>query len=659
MSRRIIKKIGSDRLGSGNKMTVSMHGYGFSSHDVSTVLATSMSFGTLVPAFVWPMTSNSRLTLKIDAFIVSNPTIWQLYGNAKFQVDVFKERVANYNPKMGLNLSNQGLEVQNILFPQMKVTTGALEVTNGKAKRQVNASSILAYQGIQGNGQNEGGAEGNVERVYNAMYHLMYYKAVRDYYANRQEGKGYIIHNTNAMAGNPILNCTAIDENISPLEPIPPTPGNTGPVVIHDSEGVLIVWAEGKEVDLEALYFNVEEFPGQKLKWYDIFTDKTENPVVRQMWFIGRIFIQDITINSWGYETEVVKNTINLVEYDLKAIDRMDMKILKNVDGTTPITLDGSTELPYGAALQATEDWRACEGTQEGLCVGCYQSDVFNNYLDNATIGALQAKSKVQVDELGQFSIDQLNIAQRQYNYDMRVGVTDGTLDSWREVTYGQKSMNRSSKATYEGGLSKEVNFDMVVSTATTSEEPLASVASRGQFSQKHKGGYVQIDTDEECLVMAIMKITPRLKYNQGNDPYLNFKSLDDYHKPAYDKIGYQNLLSDQQVVAETVVTAGGALITKSVGKQPAFQWYRTNYDRALGLMAEEEDYKVFGREYELTKESSGYWIVKDQTTYIDPRKHNDVFAIESLDAQNFDVQIGFDAKYDLVMSEEVIPGIN
>ena len=47
MGKRV--NIGGDRLGSGNKMPVDLHGYERSTHDLSNIMRTSMSVGTLVP----------------------------------------------------------------------------------------------------------------------------------------------------------------------------------------------------------------------------------------------------------------------------------------------------------------------------------------------------------------------------------------------------------------------------------------------------------------------------------------------------------------------------------------------------------------------------------------------------------------------------------
>lgn len=669
MGRKIIKKLGGERIGSGNKMLVTAHGYGYSTHDVGKVTRTSMTFGTIVPMGQWLLTTGSRLRMNLDALITSNALLYQLYGSAKFQVDVYTARMALYNSKMLINLNDQGYEVEDVVFPQFELTTVGLgnpRVENKTiSNRQVNASALLRMLGIAGNGQVSGNQTADVTRRYNAMWMLMYYQIYKEYYANKQEKIGMMIHNEAVVKDvSAIGYSSGTESGLIPEAPV------IGVHFTNNQMDIIISTISQAEVNYDAIRFNtynvdtgggivqmkLDELcvtPGV----YDAVFN-TWTYAVKYQWTDANIGTQGLEIINWKYNDggDGDMTSPKLAEFDLKAIDRMQMAIMKNVDQSTPLLITGATELPYGASLKGDATYKSINTTQEGLCIGTYQSDVFNNWLDNTTINNLNNKSKVQVDGQGEFSIDLLNLTQKMYNYDMRIGVTDGTLDEWREMTYAQAGKSKSLKPVYEGGLSKEIVFDMVVSTAGTEADPLGSIASRGQFGNKHKGGYVQIEADEEKLVMVLAKITPRLVYNQGNDWTVNLRNLDDLHKPAFDKIGYQNLLSDQSAVFETIVNTPTGLTTKSIGKQPAWQWYRTAYDTALGNMADEESYKVFGREYEAELDGNGNYIVKDQTTYIDPMKFNDVFAIESLDAMNFDVQVGMDATLTLVMSEELIP---
>lgn len=645
--KRIIKKVGGDRIGSGKKMSVTAAGFGYSTHDVGKVRRTSMSFGTIVPMGMWLMTSNSRMRMNLDALITSNALLYQLYGSAKFQLDVYSTRIALYNPKMLLNLNDQGYEIGDIKFPMMRLTTNNYASAENISNQQVDPSALLRYLGVAGNGWSTIGLN-YVERDHMAMWLLNYYQIVKEYYCNKQEKIGMMIHN---IKEDERVKQVLLDGSVAKSINRYPS---TNPQQLDGASFLRVTYDGVSPINSLRIYLEdgVRKSLTEMFDNVDVINNEIVTSNLKEGYWTQKIY-------AWDYAEPTNINEPKLVKWDLKAVDRMMMSIMKNVDGTSPILIDDKSELPYGASFQGNYDYRSINTTQEGLCLGTYQSDVFNNWLDNATINSLNNKTKVKVDANGEFTIDLLNITQKLYNYEQRIGITDGTLEEWRELTYGEVSRTKSLKPVYEGGLSKEIVFDMVVSTASTDEDPLGSIASRGNFGNKHKGGYVQIDTDEEKLVMVLAKITPRLVYNQGNHWTTNLKTLDDLHKPSLDKIGYQNLLGDQIAAFDTGVGINRVITTRSAGKQPAWQWYRTNYDDALGNMANEESYKVFGREYEATfTQGQTGWRIKDLTTYIDPRKFNDVFAVESLDAMNFDVQVGMDVTMTMVMSEEVIPNL-
>ena len=79
-----------------------------------------------------------------------------------------------------------------------------------------------------------------------------------------------------------------------------------------------------------------------------------------------------------------------------------------------------------------------------------------------------------------------------------------------------------------------------------------------------------------------------------------------------------------------------------SVGKQPAWINYMTNYNKCFGNFAESRNqmFMTLNRRYETGKASDGTTQMWDATTYIDPKKFNYAFAKVDYSAQNFWVQI-------------------
>ena len=93
-----------------------------------------------------------------------------------------------------------------------------------------------------------------------------------------------------------------------------------------------------------------------------------------------------------------------------------------------------------------------------------------------------------------------------------------------------------------------------------------------------------------------------------------------------------------------------------SIGKQPAWIDYMTNFNKTYGNFAirDNEAFMVLNRWYETNaEEGSG-----DYTTYIDPQKYNYIFADTDLNAMNFWVQLGVSIKARRMISAKMIPNL-
>ena len=107
-------------------------------------------------------------------------------------------------------------------------------------------------------------------------------------------------------------------------------------------------------------------------------------------------------------------------------------------------------------------------------------------------------------------------------------------------------------------------------------------------------------------------------------------------------------------------VATNGAKTLNTVGKQPAWIDYMTNYNKTFGNFAIEsnEMFMTLNRNYEWNNLTSKTTKIKDLTTYIDPQKYNYIFADTSLSAMNFWVQMGIGIKARRKMSAKIIPNL-
>ena len=82
-----------------------------------------------------------------------------------------------------------------------------------------------------------------------------------------------------------------------------------------------------------------------------------------------------------------------------------------------------------------------------------------------------------------------------------------------------------------------------------------------------------------------------------------------------------------------------------------------TNFNKTFGNFAsgESEEFMVLNRNYEANQ---FHTKINDLTTYIDPSKHNEIFADTSIDAMNFWLQTAVDMKIRRNISAKQIPNL-
>ncbi len=650
--------IGGNRLGSGNKMQTELNHYQRSTHNLSKKFASSMCAGTLVPCYVNIGLPGDEWDIDIDTLVRTLPTNGPLFGSFKMQVDVFMTPMRLYQGILHNNAVNIGMKMNQVYFPTFNVWSSKSNNYQPKANQIVSYTSLIRYLGISGNKVVDNLYVGdNVGREFNAIGVLSYYDIYKNYYANKQEGKGIII------ASNPIANDIKICKY---------TPDN-GPEDLVWEEGTIKTFTYGDlfhpfhfmgSLSPQALEF---EIAGQGYSAQDLIElgwARFEPDIHQQGFFLywkkSTVAGKEMkyTVNSLNVQDE-----ITLKEFDLSNIDTMRQYCLsKNKLGDKPSFWQFAEQNGYLTPYHDLEGTNANARTMHGLAIKTYQSDIFNNWLNAEWIegeNSIQALTSIDTSS-GEFNIDTLNLAQKLYNLFNRIAVSGGTYNDWRDAVYTDGKRLIESPI-YCGGMSAEIGFEEVVGTAQTDSagnvNHIGQLAGKGTQVDK-KGGKLQIKCDEPCIIMAIASITPRLMYSNGNKWFnTDLITVDDLHKPALDGIGFQDLITEQMDWREAQQKNAAKKITRySAGKLPAWINYMTDVDEAFGDFADPMKcgWMVLGRNYEVDSNSR----IKDLTTYIDPQKFNYAFADASLSAQNFWVQIGFDIKRRGLISAKIIPSI-
>jgi hypothetical protein len=679
------KTLGGDRLRSENKMEVYLPNFGRSSHNVGKIIRTSQACGTIVPYWCQVGLDGTTFYIDITTKVKTLPTTGPVFGSFKHQIDVFVIPIRLYIAALHNNALGVGLNMSKVLLPQFEVYTANTSIYENDSNRgQVNPSSLLSYLGIKGFGRS------NVDqylRRFPAMFNLAYWDTVKNYYANKQEERAYVItgldriwksisigdgyvwdkiwrENSSATyevkptSQKPIFIKLEFEENISPEEvneiqfmtnnPYIPTVESNGLTKLGDT----FVF---ERTDPDAPGLKVPENPRKATNIYMYQIKKAIK------------FAYGINLDNTHRITMPDNQKIKLTPFPLKNIDDERTEILKAPSSSAYI-LNGTT-MPYAAAIGTLElpnhdrskTYHSSNAwfSQAGLAVKTYLSDRFNNWLNtewiDGTTGGINAITAVDVSD-GKLTMDALILQKKIFNMLNRVAITDGSYQAWREATYGIRSATLPESPIFCGGMQSEIAFDEIVSNSATDEEPLGTLAGRGVATMYKSGRGLKIKCTEPSMVIALGSITPRVDYSQGNKWWTRLQTMDDFHKPTLDAIGFQELIAEEAAAWSTETTENYKHAYQSLGKQPSWIEYTTDVNETYGEFAAGMPlaFMCLNRVYEENVDGT----IKNASTYIDPTIYNNIFAESRLSSQNFWVQVAFDVTARRVMSAKQIPNL-
>lgn len=653
--------IGKNTLGDSDKMSVSLKEYGRSTHNLSSAWRSPMGVGTLVPFMKLVGLPGDTFDIELDTRIMTHPTIGPLFGNFKFQADVFTCPIRLYNAMLHNNTLNIGLDMSKVKLPIAGMWTKDYKMGKG---------SLAEYMGVRKQPFDANSDENKGD--YQIVPILAYYDVFKNYYANKQEERFYV------MGGSSIQNATTITTtdfagniNIYANDTLMCTDVST--ITITGTDIKLEDIKKVKfTIDTQPIYLYIKDSAGRFL--CEIVSQEKNKIVlktqIRYAYRVSRALQgtpgQNITLKgtaeniAQGTVTKAYTSSFPLTEIDelreyILSKGREQIRIEKNSDEKLKSLFIYNTLFsPNPETVGTVQNIPPIVASEMGgLCLKTHQSDLFNNWVNKEWVdgdNGINAVTDVDVSN-GKLNLDALNLAQKVYNMLNRIAISGGSYKDWIETVYTTDYYFRAETPVYEGGMSTTIDFEAVVSnsasTASGIEEPLGSMAGRG-FNQGKRGGKIVIKCNEPCYIIGIASITPNVDYSQGNDwDMMQLKTMDDLHKPQLDGIGYQDLLTQQM--------HGRALLNEAIGKQPAWLNYMTAVNQTYADFAagETESYMVLNRVYDVD-EKTGEII--NPSTYISPKDYTYIFATNTDTNRDFWVQIGKKIIARRVMSAAQIP---
>ena len=678
------KTLGGDRIRSESKMEVYLPNFGRSSHNVGKIIRTSQACGTIVPYWCQIGMDGTTFYIDITTKVKTLPTTGPVFGSFKHQIDVFVIPIRLYIAALHNNALGVGLNMNKVLLPQFQVHTANASIYEDDLNRgQVNPSSLLSYLGIKGFGHSR---VNQYLRRFPAIFNLAYWDIFKNYYANKQEEKAYVITGVDHIwkklsVRDGVKEFRAWTENSSATYTITPTADKPRYIILEFEENVspdivgeiqFLTNIPGSTQKLNNLTKLGDSFVFERTDPEALGIREPSNPRKAVKVFAYKVK-QEIKIayneDKTGLFTITMPDNqkIKLTEFPLKNIDDERTKILAAPSSSAYIV--SNETLPYGASTKPldlpnydrTKTYTSSSSwfSQAGLAVKTYLSDRFNNWLNtewiDGTTGGINAITAVDVTD-GKLTMDALILQKKIFNMLNRVAITDGTYQAWREATYGIRSTTLPESPIFCGGMQSEIAFDEIVSNSATDEEPLGTLAGRGVATMYKSGRGLKIKCTEPCMIMALGSITPRVDYSQGNKWWTRLQTMDDFHKPTLDAIGFQELIAEEAAAWSTETTGDYTHTYQSLGKQPSWIEYTTDVNETYGEFAAGMPlaFMCLNRVYEEGINKT----VSNASTYIDPTIYNNIFAESRLSSQNFWVQVAFDVTARRVMSAKQIPNL-
>lgn len=184
-----VVQLGGDRIRSGGKMNVEMHGYDRSTFNLDKIFRTSTNCGVITPCYVNVGLNGDSFDININELTRTLPTNGPLMGKFKLQCDFFVAPIRLYNGLLHNNAIGIGMDMNTVKIPRVKVRSSA-SIHWQDSEKNINPSSLLAYCGVRGLGYAAGkNLQDMKEREFNALPILAYYDIFKNYYANKQEEK--------------------------------------------------------------------------------------------------------------------------------------------------------------------------------------------------------------------------------------------------------------------------------------------------------------------------------------------------------------------------------------------------------------------------------------------------------------------------------------
>lgn len=674
-------------------------------NDLSRRWESSMAQGLLYPYIIDAGTNTDEYDIDVETLVETMPTVGPLHGNFDMNIDFFRIKARHYNPLLHNVPWDVAREATEIRLPYTSISViNPMRKSRNLSRQQVSPNSLLRYLGTAGFGLSQQIEPGSILNVdYELSCMIGYFETVRNYYADKQDGKMYVVgarpESKQATITKVVIDWPGLNRrNGEKWEDAAYREDGQWKLLLPPGATIRVEGSALNEFSLMSRYDTGNFWTANKDAMYaDLkadgksitFTTKELATGSYRVLLSSDMETQNDTTPKWqtffdpsGYES-LTNDKLELIEYDTKSIDKLRMELMKRtgigdnmyVGEDVFETIEhpikeaiGVVKVPrWGRENLSDPDANAsaCYYDMAGLAVKMYKGDRFNSWLNPARIARGNGQDQESLGNLANITVDSMGvdfneIIMSKATYDLvnRIIMGGDTWADWQRAHYGTSGGVGTEIPEFCGGVRLSINFQEIHSTAESGESPLGSLAGRG-YDSKIKNKKIHIECQEQEFIMAIISITPNIAYGQGNRHYTRWKSPADWHSPKYDNIEWQDKLTDEMYAMDTVINTDGTVSYNSVGKEVAWMEQTTAFDEVFGDFAPGEslNYMALTMNYEPdVDEETGQYRGFDHTKYIHPYKHNYAFAQIGLEARPFWTQIKFNISSKKQIAKRLMP---
>lgn len=316
-----------------------------------------------------------------------------------------------------------------------------------------------------------------------------------------------------------------------------------------------------------------------------------------------------------------------------------------------------------------------------GIPLRCYRPDYFSNFISSTAYNRSVNNAGSVVIQDGKFNMTQVRFANKLQKLAERVFVAGSRYGEFIRALFGVDTNDQLDVPEFLGSVRTYMDFqDIVNQSGDASASPIAENSS--QFLGGSAGRGISSDSSRKFYVNAteygylyvLFSIVPEPDYFEGLHKSATKIFFSDEFNPQLDRIGWQPIFESEYYAlgkdySNYQVPIGDVYVPTpwdndvynpfktSFVYQPAWLEYMTRTNELHGEFATTLNFWTLGRTFDRSTIDGNPSDITP-TAYIYPGDFSTPFVDQSVSAQNFMVQVGFDLFAKRAISKKLMPNL-